>query len=183
MEIIEACGHRYKVDLSVDMVLRAMEISKDWMPADITARYICWWMVFGWVRNEDALEIVNAIFKSIEQESTGEQKTMDIQQDWGAIRAGFMQSYGIDIEKEKCRMSWRDFIVLLEYMPGNTRLAEIIDIRTREIPELNKYNAKEIQALVRAKNRVRLKDEGEGNFKAGLAGFFEMMKGMADRHG
>lgn len=184
MERIEVKGKHYKVDMSVDMIMRAMDISKEWMPADITADYICWWMVYGWYRKDDALDIVNAIFKSIETEHEDGPRTMDIRQDWGAIRAGFLQAYGIDLEKKKYTMAWKDFIVLLENLPSDTRLAEIIDIRAREIPEPDKYNRKEIQALVRAKNRVRLRDDdtSEGNFKDGLASLFALMEGMA-KHG
>jgi len=102
--------------------------------------------------------------------------TFDIIQDADYIYAGFMQVYGIDLDE--CEMKIEKFIALLKGLPSDTRLSEIIRIRTMEVPKATKYNAKQISDILRAKRDFAL----EGNEDNGMKSFGKFVKEWA-RHG
>lgn len=56
-------------------------------------------------------------------------KAIDFAQDAELIFAAFKQSYGINLYEEQGKMSWGEFKALLNGVPKNTRLAEVIQIR------------------------------------------------------
>lgn len=89
------------------------------------------------------------------QGNNAELPVMDFAQDAGAIRASFLQAYGIDLDRSN--LSFFDFRELIEGLPDNTIFARIVDIRRRPLPEPTKTNAKEIDALQRAKKAVEIK--------------------------
>ena len=104
-------------------------------------------------------------------------KYMDIEQDWPYICAAFQQAYGIDLHADKTMHILR-FQHLLQGLPKDTKLAEIIRIRAAEIPAANKYNAKEIAELTRLKAIYALRGT-EKDFQTGLAGLFELLEARA----
>ena len=104
-------------------------------------------------------------------------KYMDIEQDWPYICAAFQQAYGIDLHADKTMHILR-FQHLLQGLPKDTKLAEIIRIRSADIPAANKYNAKEIAELTRLKAIYALRGT-EKDFQTGLAGLFELLEARA----
>lgn len=105
---------------------------------------------------------------------------MDIEQDWPYICAGFMQTYGIDLyaEKDMHILQWQ---ALLQGLPKDTKLMEIIGIRAAEIPEPNKHNGKQIAELTRLKAIYAL--HGTTNdFQTGLGNLFNMLKARAQNN-
>lgn len=86
-------------------------------------------------------------------------RAFDLKQDAPFLYAAFRQIYGVDLFMEQGRLDWRTFSAMLAGLPAGTRLSEIIDIRTREIPKPDKYNAKERRALIEAKSFYRLRPE------------------------
>ena len=85
---------------------------------------------------------------------TGGKRLTSFEQDAPLIRAAFRQVYGIDLYREK--LTWFEFKELLAGLPEGSRYEEVIGIRARPLPAPNKYNAKERQALLEAKQRVAL---------------------------
>ena len=83
-------------------------------------------------------------------------KTMDIEQDWPYICAAFQQAYGIDLYEDKTMHIMR-FRALLQAIPKDTKLSEIIGIRSATIPEPNKHNQQQIAELTRLKALYALK--------------------------
>ena len=83
--------------------------------------------------------------------------SFDVVADLDYIYAGFLQSYGIDLDGDD--LSIEKFIALLKGLPSDTRLADIIKIRTMEIPKPTKYNAKQIADIMRMKHEFAL-DKG-----------------------
>lgn len=75
-------------------------------------------------------------------------------QDAGLIRTAFRQEYGINLYTDK--LHWFEFVELLQNVPTGNRYEDVLSIRAREIPAPNKYNAKEREWLIRAKESVAL---------------------------
>ena len=104
--------------------------------------------------------VINAIISEwigIGDKNDTSMPAVDFSQDANLIYAAFMQAYGIDLHREIDRMHWATFSALFQALPDDTKISQIIDIRTRKIPERNKYNAKEIENLMRLKSRYRVK--------------------------
>lgn len=102
---------------------------------------------------------------------------MDIEQDWNFICAGFMQAYGIDLYQNK-DMHILEWQALLQGLPKNTKLMDIIGIRAMEMPEPNKHNAKQIAELSRLKSQYALKGSLK-DFQTGLGGLFDLLEARA----
>jgi hypothetical protein len=102
---------------------------------------------------------------------------IDLQKDWQYIYAGFQQAYGINLFKDD--LHYLEFVALLNSLPGNTRMSQIIDIRTKPIPKANKYNQAEIARLTELKAEFALSDPGD--FQRGLNRLFDALKSQIER--
>lgn len=105
------------------------------------------------------------------------QKVIDLQTDWQYIYAGFQQAYGINLFRDD--LHWLEFTALLAGLPGNTRMSQIIDIRTKPIPKATKYNQEEIARLTELKAEFALADPGD--FQKGLNRLFDALKSQIGR--
>ena len=85
---------------------------------------------------------------------TGEKRVTSFEQDAGLIRAAFRQVYHIDLYRD--RLTWFEFRELLQGLPEGNRYEETIGIRARPLPAPNKYNQKEREWLMKAKQSVAL---------------------------
>lgn len=93
----------------------------------------------------------------------------DFDYDAPYIYASFMQAYGIDLYEQRGILHWQKFCALFASLPQDTRISEIINIRTRPVPEGNPHNRKEIESLMRAKALYRLPVKNpEKKFEDGL---------------
>lgn len=102
--------------------------------------------------------------------------SMDILQDSEYIYAGFMQTYGIDLDETD--LTIERFIALLKGLPSDTRLAEITRIRTMEIPQRTKFNGKQIADIMSLKREYALTDTQDNGFSS----FGKLIKEWAE-HG
>ena len=82
------------------------------------------------------------------------QKVTDWVQDAGLIRSAFRQVYGIDLFRD--RLHWIEFTELLNAIPEGNRYSEIVGIRARPMPEPTKWNQKEREWLMKAKENCAL---------------------------
>ena len=98
----------------------------------------------------------------------------DLIQDAQYVYAGFMQAYGIDLDETTLPVE--KFVALLRGLPPDTKLAEIIKIRTMPIPAPTKYNAEQRQSIIRAKASVRLESDSDGK---GFRQFGQLIKEWA----
>lgn len=85
----------------------------------------------------------------------GGRRSLSLEQDADMIRAAFLQAYRIDLWREN--ISWFQFCELLSCIPSGTRLADVIDIRTRPMPKPTKHNAQERRRLLEAKAAVAIR--------------------------
>lgn len=97
------------------------------------------------------------------------ERVTDFDQDADMIRAAFRQAYGIDLYR--ANLHWQEFSELLNNLPDGTRYSEIVDIRTRPLPEATKWNGKQRQALIEAKMKFGINksdDEVKKGYNRGV---------------
>ena len=175
-------GRKIKLDLDFRNVLRMMDILQT---DDLTSEAREWLALRCICRHprKGMLEAVkNLLF--VPNEHKARERVMDFVQDADLIRAAFEQAYGIDLTKD--RIHWLRFVYLLAGLPDNTRLSEVISIRSRPIPEPTKYNQKEIQALIEAKTAVALKmseEERMSRYRRDVMGVAALLINMAEGSG
>ena len=126
------------------------------------------------------VDAIIAFFKTFSDGKTSTEKVFDMEQDKELIYAGFMQTYGIDLDT--CRLSIEQFLALLKGLPDNTKFSETIRIRTMPMPAPTKYNAEQRSAIMKAKQAVALKPTNEDVAK-GWKSFANMIRGMAKKNG
>ena len=175
-------GRKIKLDLDFRNVLRMMDILQT---DDLTSEAREWLALRCICRHprKGMLEAVkNLLF--VPNEHKARERVMDFVQDADLIRAAFEQAYGIDLTKD--RIHWLRFLYLLSGLPENTRLSEVISIRSRPIPEPTKYNQKEIQSLIEAKAAVALRmseEERMSRYRRDVMGVAALLINMAEGSG
>lgn len=173
-------GRTYRVDADFRNVIRAMKILEDdtlW-PDVRTEKTIRCFVRGRLPKDQDGL--LEAVFRAILGEAKGSgQQVISFEKDADMIYAAFWQAYGIDLHQR--RLHWWSFRALLANLPGSTRLAEVIDIRTRPVPAPNKHNKEQRAALMRAKSAVAIRQEvspqqSADNLASILLGIAEKMR-------
>lgn len=157
----------------VDLCLRAF------LPVPI---YLFWARRYGTALFEEIFQK----FVNVDGKKRTGSKSMDFFQDAAAIYAGFYQCYGLDLLGRDRRLHWWKFLKLLNGLPDDTRLMQLVSIRTRPMPKPNKYNAQERAALLRlkAENRLEITEEERNQqFQAGLAKMASAMLAIAKKDG
>lgn len=172
-------GKFYPLDFDFRNVLRMMEVlgNNNLMPD--AREYLA---VKCFTKHPKNVRYVLIAIRSLlfkENPDKGERVT-SFEQDAGLIRSAFRQVYGINLFKDK--LHWLEFVELLQNLPEGNRYEEVLSIRTREIPAPNKYNAKEREWLIQAKQTVALHlseqeqaekyDRDVGKIFAGLMSMF-----------
>ena len=175
-------GRKIKLDLDFRNVLRMMDILQT---DDLTSEAREWLALRCICRHprKGMLEAVKSLL-FVPNEHKARERVMDFVQDADLIRAAFEQAYGIDLTKD--RIHWLRFLYLLAGLPENTRLSEVISIRSRPIPEPTKYNQKEIQALIEAKTAVALRmseEERMSRYRRDVLGVAALLINMAEGSG
>lgn len=146
-------GKFYRLDFDFRNVLRMMDVlgRDDLMPQ--AREYLALKCLMRHPRN---VSQVLAAAKNILFDMTpgfGE-RVMSFEQDAGLIRTAFRQEYGIDLFRDK--LTWLEFIELLKNLPEGNRFEEVVGIRARPIPAPTKYNQKERENLMIAKQHVAI---------------------------
>lgn len=151
---VEVDGKFYKLDFEFRNVLKMIDVldRDDLMPeakAYNALHCLC-------KHPKNVLKVCDAVkallFKAPRKK--GAQKATDFVQDAGLIRAAFRQAYGIDLYRDK--LHWIEFTELLNAIPEGNRYSEVVGIRVRPIPAPTKWNQKEREWLMKAKQDVAL---------------------------
>lgn len=114
-------------------------------------------------------------YVNIDVQNNGKEgpRAIDFNQDAGYIYSAFWQCYDIDLlGKRGRRLHWWKFVALLSGLSDDTRIMQIVDIRTRPLPKPTKYNADTRLALLKAKSRYSLRiseEERQAQYQQGLA--------------
>lgn len=75
-------------------------------------------------------------------------------------------------------MKWKEFIDLFQGLSEDTKIREVMRIRTMEIPAYNGRNGKEIQEISELKAYYMLPVKGGGG-KQGLNRLFDILEAQA----
>ncbi len=146
-------GKTYPLDFDFRNVLRMMEtLGNDNLLPD-ARDYLALKCLTKHPKNvHKVLEAAKAILFE-EKPGTGE-KITSFEQDAGLIRSAFRQVYGIDLFRDK--LTWFEFTELLQNLPEGNRYEEVLGIRARPLPAPTKYNAKEREWLMKAKQQCAI---------------------------
>lgn len=177
-------GKRYRCDFDFRNVLRMLEIMQrdDILP---DARdYLCAKCVCRPPKRAGKLyqELCSILF--VKTPESGSKRLTSYEQDAGLIRAAFRQVYGIDLFRD--RVHWLEFVELLHNLPDGNRYEEIIGIRARPMPAPTKYNQKEREWLMQAKQSVALHltdKEQTAKYNQDVSGIFSGLMGLIKKAG
>ena len=147
-------GKRYKCDFDFRNVLKMIEIMQrdDILPG--AREYLCAKCVCNAPKNASRVyaELCSVLFPPTPK--TDEKRITSYEQDAALIRAAFRQVYGIDLWRDN--LHWFEFRELMQNLPEGNRYEETLSIRARPMPAPTKYNQKEREWLMQAKQTVAL---------------------------
>lgn len=175
-------GKRYRCNFDFRNVLKMLEIMQrdDILP---DARdYLCARCVCKAPRNAGKVYAVLLSTLFPHTPETGNKRLTSYEQDAGLIRAAFRQVYNIDLFRD--RLHWFEFVELLQFLPDGCRYEETIGIRARPMPAATKYNQKEREWLMKAKQSVALhltEKEQERKYETDVSNVFSGLMGMIQK--
>ena len=150
----------FKCDFDFRNVLRLLETMQREDLVPDARDYLCIKCV---ISHKIPSKIVSEVYKVLcdtlfektpETGENSEKKLTSFEQDAPLIRAAFRQVYNIDLFRDK--LTWFEFTELLQGLPEGNRYEEVIGIRARPIPAPTKYNQKEREWLMKAKQSCAL---------------------------
>ena len=150
-------GKRYKCDFDFRNVLKMLEIMQREDIYPDARDYLCAKCV---ISSKMPPKTVRNVYNGLcsilfpKAVQTGEKRLTSYEQDAGLIRTAFRQVYGIDLFRAK--LHWFEFQELLQNLPEGNRFEETVGIRARPMPAPTKYNQKEREWLMKAKQSVAL---------------------------
>lgn len=176
---VTADGRKYKCDFDFRNVLKMLEIMQREDIAPDARDYLCARCLCRPPKNAGNVyrALCDVLFEKTPE--TGGKRLTSYEQDAGMIRAAFRQVYHIDLFRE--RLHWLEFVELLCNLPEGNRYSETIGIRARPLPTPNKYNQKEREWLMKAKQSVALhlnEKEQEKKYDADVSRVFNGLLSM-----
>ena len=159
---IELDGKRYKINPYFDVVLDVLDALDQGWESYVAIDYACSRLIVGKPENKGKA-VRSALNLLMKQEHTQQtRKVVDFAQDADLIYSAFYQTYGIDLIEQRGKLHWIKFIALFGGLPSDTRLSDVMRIRSTPIPAPNKHNRKEIENLLRLKTAYALKEKDGG---------------------
>jgi len=181
---VEYKGKKYKLTPAFDNVLKACEIADgDFTEGEKIDLCLHFLLKGRHPKEGGLLEAVFDILLPRGKREEGGEKALDFWADAPRIYAAFLQAYGIDLLKERGKLHWFSFLALLNNLPGDTKLVEIIGIRTRPMPKPTKHNSEERMRLLKLKAFFRLETteaERQRNLQAGFKKMAMCLLNMAE---
>lgn len=149
-------GRFYKCDFDFRNVLKMLDIMQIQELTPAARDYLCVKCVLrGHLPARNVADVYSSVCNILfEKTPENGEKLMSFEQDAALIRAAFRQTYQIDLFRDA--LTWFEFIELLHALPEGNRFTEIVGIRARPLPAPTKWNAKEREALIKAKQSVAL---------------------------
>ena len=112
----------------------------------------------------------------------GKPTVLDFDYDAEYIYASFMLDYGIDLIDMQGRLHWKKFISLFHGLSEQTKIREVMRIRSMEVPRFTGKNGKVIQEILELKSYYALPVRGGGG-QEGLDALFSTLERMAVKNG
>jgi hypothetical protein len=146
-------GRFYRLDFDFRNVLRMMDVLGNSELLPEAREYLALKCLMKRPKNVSAvLAAVKALL--FDKKPGGGERLTSFEQDAPMIRTAFRQEYGIDLFRD--RLHWMEFTELLQHLPEGNRYEEVLGIRARPMPAPTKYNAKEREWLMKAKQQCAL---------------------------
>ena len=177
-------GKRYKLMPYFDRVLYAMDVMRGEGSYQQKVDAACYLLIKN-KKIHNKIKVLSATLDLLVGTGSGddEEKQFDFDQDAEFIFASFFQAYGInlferlDIDGQK-PLHWFEFMALFKALPDDTRMAQIISIRTQKLPAPTKHNSEIRQQIMRQKMAFALKkteEERQRAFQKGLRNLWNNM--------
>ena len=178
---------KIKLNLAYDNVLKCYELFEEDIFSDIEKIDLVLKLLvedFSSVRNydySDKNELVKQIFNDFinsdkKKSSESSKKVFDFKEDSIYIYSSFLMDYGIDLTQEQGKLHWWKFLSLFTGLSKHTKMAHVLEIRTRKIPKPTRYNAEEIKAIRIMKQQYALESNKE-DIQEGMKNLFNFFKG------
>ncbi|HJC90062.1 MAG TPA: bacteriophage Gp15 family protein [Candidatus Mediterraneibacter excrementigallinarum] len=113
---------------------------------------------------------------------SGKPPVLDFDHDAEYIYASFMLDYGIDLIDMQGKLHWKKFISLFHGLSEQTKIREVMRIRSMEVPRFTGKNGKAIQEIQELKSYYALPIKGGGG-QEGLDALFSTLERMAVKNG
>ena len=132
-------------------------------------------------------EIFDEIMKTFvnQEKANGEkndEKVIDYTEDAQYIFSSFYKDYGMDLYEMQGKLHWFKFLSLLTGLSSDTKMRQILDIRTQKIPAPTAYNREEIERLRNLKAFYALKissEDKEKQYQSNLSQLAQALEKMA----
>ena len=176
---------KYKLNLAFDNIINMFDLFKtDILVSGEITQFVLEMLIVNPIGvKSDAIDMIFNDYINIAKKSNdNSMRVLDYKQDSMYIYSSFMADYGIDLFEQQGKLHWWKFVSLLSGLSEKSKMREIMSIRSRPLPEPNKYNQKEIANLIELKQYYALdisQDERERNFKQGIARLAENLKQKA----
>lgn len=181
-EAVTYRGRVYPIRAAYDNVLCALRTLDDTELTPSERRDIALsYLIKGRFPRHDGLlmAVLDVLGLNNKGAKTKSPRTLDLFYDTPYIYAAFRQAYGIDLYEERGKLHWLKFHALLTAVPQSTRLYEIMRIRGEEIPPPDRYNAKQREAMFKAKAFYRLpvsESDAHSSFENAFRGLISSFK-------
>jgi len=171
---VEIEGITYEIDMSFDNIVLLLDMMNDLSLSDSEKVYYGIYALLG-VDLDLEIEQQAEVFKGLIDNfiHSGDKQDVpvdlegnimpvekqkpsyDLRHDETYIYTSFKQAYQMDLNEERGKLDWRKFKVLLRDLPDDTKLKQIIDIRTRPYPK-GKHASEERKKLKELKRAFAL---------------------------
>lgn len=181
------------IDPSFQVVLKCNEVLSDSMLSENDKIDICCslFIKHRWIlhlmpekKRQEFFRVYFDSFVHVGKQKKGTKKVLDFSQDAQYIYSSFWQCYGLDLLGKDRRLHWWSFVALLGGLSDDTRLMQVISIRTRPLPKPTKYNQEERVQLIKLKQMYKLnlsEEERKRQFQEGLAKIATALHTLAER--
>lgn len=184
-------GHRYRTNAAFDTVLAVQQLykDKDVLDTDKVTQalrmLLCSPLRSCFLSYSDQVGLLEEIFQSqivFDKRSVKPQaqKVLDFELDGAYIYASFYQDYGLDLIELQGKLHWKKFLALFQGLSDETKIKQIMKIRSMEVPAPTKHNQKQIQSILELKSYYALPVSGGGG-QEGLDRLFSSLERMVDR--
>lgn len=182
--------HKYYINAAFDTVLEIQRLYREELPDIVKLNQAL--RMFG-IRKPEKIEararveVLNDIYRkcvNTKQHPPGRQQmpVFDFEEDGEYIYSSFMLDYGIDLIDMQGVLHWKKFVALFQGLSEQTKIREVMRIRSMEVPRYDGHNQKQIQDIQELKSYYALPARGGGG-QSGLDALFSALEAQAVRNG
>lgn len=181
------------LNTSFQTVLKCYQVFSDTLLTDFEKVEASLWLLvkpklfLKTLKPNEKVALFNLIFKEfidISGKKADGEKYFDFNQDAWAVYSSFMQCYHIDLLGKDKNLHWWRFTSLFNGLSDDTKIMQIISIRSRPLPKPTKYNAEERRQLIKLKQLYKLnlsEEERKKQFQEGLVKIATALHNLAER--